>query len=112
MDTEAACINNDPLIRSSIAKVVAIPWNTCIIQPMNKILYSQAKPHGNLLLVPFTCSDAEGYRLHEPSYNRTNAEQAKAEELGRRIRLACAAHGLALEGISWTSMHITVKVNT
>lgn len=113
MDTEAACINNDPLIRSSIANMVAIPRNTCIIQPMNKILYSKAHRLANgKLVIPFSCPEVAGYSLHEPGYNRTQEDQAMAEAMARRIRLALFSRGLVLEGINWFSMCLTVTENT
>ena len=111
MDTEAACINNDPPIRSSIACTIAISTALCIIHYMtNRILLQKAVRlvNGNLL-VPFSCSDIGTMHLHESRQNRTDAENAMVDSIHARIHLALSNAGYQLEGISFTAMRLTVK---
>jgi hypothetical protein len=78
---------------------------------MNKILFNQAHPLDNgRMLVPFACTDANGYALHEPRYNRTEAEDAKAKELTQRIQAALLQKGYTLAGPpNWFSMRLTIQ---
>lgn len=45
VDTEAGCYNNNPEVRSSIAKMVAKPAGTCIIRDMMKTKTYTAEYH-------------------------------------------------------------------
>jgi len=108
-------MNNDPPIRSTIAKVVARTTDTCIIQRMtNKILFNQAKPHhssthGEVLIVPFVCEDAKGLRLDEPTHNRSERENDMAWSIVGRLTKALTDRGYIMVNFSFTSWTVTVK---
>jgi hypothetical protein len=108
-------MNNDPPIRSTIAKVVARTTDTCIIQRMtNKILFNKAKPlhsmtHGPVVIVPFTCEDAKGMRLDEPMHNRTQLENDTARNIASRLIKALNARGYDMVDFSFRSWTVTVK---
>ena len=111
MDTEAACINNDPPIRSSIASTIAISKDMAIIHYMtNRILLQKAATMANgILLVPFSCSDIGDMHLHLPAYDRTDAENAMAKAIHSRLDFALSKAGYQLLSLSFTTMHLTVK---
>jgi hypothetical protein len=80
----------------------------------NAILFKAAKPYkdayqGEVLVVPFTCEDAGDMHLHEPSINRTEAENAMANIIAKRLIKALAAHGYTMVGLSFSSWTVTVK---
>lgn len=80
----------------------------------NALLFSKAKPyrdayHGDTLIVPFICEAAGDMHLHEPSYNRTEAENAMANIIAWRLTKALSTHGYIVVGLSFSSWTVTVK---
>jgi hypothetical protein len=82
---------------------------------MNKILMKRARRlqdyiHGEVLVVPFTCSDVPSWaHLHEPAYNRSPAENAMAEDIMTRLRRAVDTAGFEIVNFSFSSMTLTLK---
>jgi hypothetical protein len=108
-------MNNDPPIRSTIAKVVAFSLGSAILHSMmNRILFNQARPHrssthGEVLIVPFVCEDAMGMDLYEPTHNRSERENDMARSIVVRLIKALADRGYIMVNFSFSSMTVTVK---
>jgi hypothetical protein len=82
---------------------------------MNKILMGKAQrlqdyTYGEVLIVPFTCSDVPSWaHLHEPAYNRSPAENAMAEDIMKRLTNALVKRGYEIVNFSFSSMTLTLK---
>ena len=85
---------------------------------LGKILFQKAISHTQMggkkiLLVPFTMA-SKGYSfLHEPDYNLTLNERDTKKDICDRIIEALIKAGIApdnIEVISFSTMHITIKV--
>lgn len=82
---------------------------------MNKILMNRAQclqdsTYGEVLVVPFTCSDVPSWaHLHEPAYNRSPAENAMAKDIMERLTNALVKRGYQIVNFSFSSWSLTLK---
>jgi hypothetical protein len=82
---------------------------------MNKILMNQRQrlydpTFGEVLVVPFTCSDVPSWaHLHEPAYNRSPAENAMAKDIMERLTKALVKRGFEIVNFSFSSWSLTLK---
>ncbi len=77
---------------------------------MNKILFNKSqKMSDGALLIPFVCSDAKDMHLHEPVYNRSEAENDMARNILVRVKKALDTAGYEMLNFSFSSWTLTVK---
>jgi hypothetical protein len=81
---------------------------------MGKLLFNKAQyqahwEHGDVLLVPFTYPEAGDMHLHEPRINRTDAENAMAEDIMTRIRAVLDKLDYKIVNFSFNSCVLTIK---